>query len=167
MKAILKQAALAALVGTIPLVVAAHGDKKDGHSEANKIDYAHAEQHPFGRASDPAKARHTIAVSMSDQMRFTPSQIEVERGETVRILVKNEGKIMHELVLGTDETLQEHAEMMKKFPGMEHDEPHMAHVPPGKEQVMGWQFSDAGTFSFGCLVPGHFDAGMKGTIVVR
>ena len=100
-------------------------------------------------------------------MRFTPSQLKVERGETVRLVVKNDGKLKHELVLGTDSSLKKHAEMMKKFPGMEHEEPHMAHVSPGEEYVMGWQFTDAGTFAFGCLVPGHFDAGMKGTIVVR
>ena len=167
MKATLKKAATVALLGSLPFVVAAHGSKDDGHGKAKKINYGQAEQHPFGRVSDPAKAHQTISVSMSDQMSFTPSKIKVKRGETVRIVVKNEGKLMHELVLGTDETLHAHAEMMKKFPGMEHDEPHMAHVPPGKEQVMGWQFTDAGTFSFGCLIPGHFDAGMKGTIVVR
>ena len=164
----LKHAAVVAIFSSLPFVATAHGSKKeDGHDEAKKIDYSHAEQHPFGRASDPAKAKRTITVDMSDQMRFTPDKLEVNRGDTVRIVVRNGGKINHEMVLGTDQTLHEHAEVMKKFPGMEHEEPYMAHVDPGKEYVMGWQFTDAGTFSFGCLIPGHFDAGMKGTIVVR
>ena len=164
----LKHAASVALLSTLPLITYAHGTKKeDGHDDAKKIDYSHAEQHPFGRASDPAKAKRTITVDMSDQMRFTPDKLEVNRGDTVRIVVRNLGKINHEMVLGTDATLHEHAEVMKKFPGMEHEEPYMAHVDPGKEYVMGWQFTDAGTFSFGCLIPGHFDAGMKGTVVVR
>ena len=166
MNTTLKQAAIAAILGSLPFVVAA-GSSEHGHGEGKKIDYSHAEQHPFGRASDPTTAHHTITVSMSDQMRFTPSQLKVERGETVRLVAKNDGKLKHELVLGTDSSLKKHAEMMKKFPGMEHEEPHMAHVSPGEEYVMGWQFTDAGTFAFGCLVPGHFDAGMKGTIVVR
>ena len=167
MKTTLRHAALLSLLSALPFVATAHGDKKDGHSEAKKIDYTKTEQHSFGRASDPAKAKRTITIDMSDQMRFTPDKLEVNRGDTVRIVVKNGGKLMHELVLGTEETLNEHAELMKKFPGMEHDEPYMAHVAPGKEMTMGWQFTDAGTFSFGCLIPGHYDAGMKGTVVVR
>jgi len=99
-------------------------------------------------------------------MRFTPSTLEVKAGDVVRFVVKNEGQLQHEFVLGTPESLSEHAVMMKKFPNMEHDEPYMAHVDPGKEMEIIWLFSNAGTFEFGCLLPGHFDAGMKGTITV-
>ncbi len=166
MKTTLKHAALAGVLGTLPFFVAAHGGKKDD-DEAEKIDYSSAEQHPFGRASNPAKAKRTITVGMSDQMRFTPDKLEVSRGDTVRFVIKNGGKINHEMVLGTNDTLNKHSVVMKKFPGMEHQEPYMAHVDPGKEYVMGWEFTEAGTFAFGCLIPGHFDAGMKGTIAVR
>ncbi|NKC16730.1 MAG: hypothetical protein GKR94_32415 [Gammaproteobacteria bacterium] len=152
----------------LPTALLAHGNKNDGHQEkARTIDYSKAEKHVFGQAADPAKAAQTITVDMSDQMRFTPNRIAARRGEIIRIVVRNKGQLLHELVLGTEGTLNEHAELMKKFPGMEHDEPHMAHVAPGKEQIMGWKFTQAGTFSFGCLIPGHYDAGMKGTITVR
>ena len=50
---------------------------------------------------------------------------------------------------------------------MEHDEPHMAHVAPGKSGVMGWQFTQAGESFYGCLIPGHFDAGMIGKVTVK
>jgi uncharacterized cupredoxin-like copper-binding protein len=130
-------------------------------------DYSKAEEMPFGKAADPAKAKTTIAVEMGDAMRFTPAQITVKRGQTVRFVVKNNGKLAHEMVLGTMKELQEHAEMMKKHPGMEHDEPHMLHVAPGKTGEMGWRFTRAGEYFYGCLVPGHFDAGMKGTINVK
>ena len=70
-------------------------------------------------------------------------------------------------MLGTPETLAEHAELMKKFPNMEHAEPYMAHVQPGETMEMIWEFSKAGEFAFGCLIPGHFDAGMKGTVIVE
>jgi uncharacterized cupredoxin-like copper-binding protein len=50
---------------------------------------------------------------------------------------------------------------------MEHDEPYMAHVAPGKTDTIVWQFTRAGEFHFGCLVPGHFEAGMVGTITVK
>ena len=84
---------------------------------------------------------------MTDQMRFYPADITVKRGEVVRFVPINKGQVMHEMVLGTMDELKKHAAMMKKHPGMKHDEPHMAHVPPGKQGVVGWQFTHAGSFS--------------------
>jgi uncharacterized cupredoxin-like copper-binding protein len=104
---------------------------------------------------------------MSDTMRFNPAQLVVRQGETVRFVVRNSGKTFHELVLGTLQQLQEHAELMRKHPGMEHDEPYMAHVAPGKTERIVWQFTKAGEFFYGCLVPGHFESGMIGKIAVR
>jgi len=130
------------------------------------FDYSRAEEMPFGKAADPAKAKRTVKVAMGDTMRFTPARITVKRGETVRFVVNNDGKLMHEMVLGTRAELEAHAEMMRKHPGMEHDEPYMLHVPPGKSGQMGWRFTKAGEFLYGCLVPGHFEAGMVGTIIV-
>ncbi len=100
-------------------------------------------------------------------MRFTPNVIKVKQGEVIKFVHSNVGQIMHEFVLGTPESLAEHAEMMKKFPGMEHEEPYMAHVAPGKTGVIVWQFNKSGKFAFGCLIPGHYDAGMKGSIIVE
>ena len=74
---------------------------------------------------------------------------------------------MHEIVLGTLKELKEHAQLMKKHPGMEHDEPHMAHVAPGKTERVVWQFTQPGEFYYGCLIPGHFEAGMIGQVVVK
>ena len=141
----------------------AHGEKP----HAAKIDYTKAEQHPFGIAADPKKAARTMRVDMADTMRFTPAEVKVKRGEAVRFVITNKGKQMHEMVLGTMDELKKHAELMKKHPGMEHDEPHMAHVPPGKTAEMGWRFNKAGTFYYGCLLPGHFEAGMIGKVVVE
>ena len=120
----------------------------------------------FGQTGDPRKAKRTVKVDMSDAMRFAPAEISVKRGETVRFVVTNSGKQMHEMVLGTMKELKEHAEMMKKHPGMEHDEPYMAHVQPGKKAEIVWQFTNAGEFHYGCLIPGHFDAGMVGKVRV-
>ena len=129
-------------------------------------DYSKAEEMPFGKAADPRKAKRVINVEMSDTMRFTPAGLTVRRGDTVRFMAKNTGTLMHEMVLGTKKDLAEHAEAMKKHPEMEHDEPHMLHVAPGKSGEMGWRFTKAGEFFYGCLVPGHFEAGMVGTIRV-
>jgi uncharacterized cupredoxin-like copper-binding protein len=154
---------LAVALGFAPLVVA-----HDGKAGAPKaVDYAKAEATPVGIAADPRKARRAIRVEMSAAMRFAPSEIEVRRGETVRFVAANKGQVLHEMVLGTMEDLQKHAALMKKLPGMEHDEPHMAHVAPGKSGEIGWRFTRAGTYYFGCLISGHFEAGMVGKVTVK
>jgi uncharacterized cupredoxin-like copper-binding protein len=80
--------------------------------------------------------------------------------------VQNNGKQMHEFVIGTKAENAKHAELMIKFPNMEHDEPYMAHVPPGKTGEIVWTFNRAGSFEFACLIAGHYGAGMVGTINV-
>ena len=122
---------------------------------------------PFGRQGDPRKVSRTIAIDMGDNMRFTPSALSVKRGETVRLKVSNRGQLLHELVLGTEDALKAHAEAMKKHPGMVHDDPSMVHVAAGATGEIVWQFHRAGEFAFACLLPGHFEAGMTGKVVVR
>ena len=91
----------------------------------------------------------------------------MKKGETVKFVVTNSGKVLHEMVLGTTQALKEHAELMKKFPEMEHADPNMAHVKPGKTGEIVWQFTEAGDFQFACLQPGHFEAGMVGKVAVK
>ena len=144
----------------LPLGTAwAHGDAKPKSATVVK------EQKPWGIAG-ASKGARTIATRMLDTMRFQPERIEVREGETVRLAVRNGGKVLHELVLGTPQELAAHAELMKKHPGMEHDEPYMAHVSAGQHGQIVWNFNRPGTFQFACLIPGHFEAGMVGTIVV-
>ena len=124
------------------------------------------EQKAWGIAGDAKDAARTITLDMSDDMRFTPNHFEVKRGETVRLRVVNKGQVMHEVVLGTKSSLDEHAQMMLKHPGMEHDEPYMAHVAPGKSEDLVWTFNRAGSFEFACLIAGHYQAGMTGQFTV-
>lgn len=126
-----------------------------------------AEQKDWGIAGQARQVQRTITLNMTDAMRFTPDRIAVRQGETVRLRVRNSGQVMHELVIGTPQELAAHAEMMRKHPGMEHDEPYMTHVAPGKTGEIIWTFNRAGEFEFACLIAGHFQAGMKGTITVR
>jgi uncharacterized cupredoxin-like copper-binding protein len=146
--------------------VCAHGDKAHA-TGTSKFDAAKVEDTPFGRQGDPSKATRAIRIDMADTMRFTPSRITVRRGETVRLVATNKGQVLHEMVLGTADELRKHAEMMKTFPDMEHDEPHMAHVKPGKTGEIVWQFTQPGEFQFACLIPGHFEAGMVGIVAVK
>jgi uncharacterized cupredoxin-like copper-binding protein len=139
----------------------AHDEKERSRGTVKK------EQKPWGIAGDAKRVKRSIAVGMTDDMRFTPDKIEVPQGETVRFTLKNNGKLMHEFVIGTKKELDEHAALMGKFPNMEHDEPYMAHVPPGKTGEVIWNFNRAGDFDFACLIAGHYQAGMVGTIKVN
>lgn len=121
----------------------------------------------FGKPGDPAKVSRTVAVDMTDAMRFTPGNISVKKGETIRFVVKNSGQLKHEMVLGTAKEMREHAELMKRFPEMEHADPNQLSLEAGKTGELIWQFTRAGTFDFACLQPGHFDAGMHGKIAVK
>ena len=139
------------------------------HSEQNTAQPSAAvvkEQKPWGIAGDRERVSRTIEIGMSDQMRFSPDQLEVKQGETIRFVLRNEGTMLHEFVLGTRTELDAHAAMMVKFPGMEHDEPYMAHVGPGQGGEMIWTFNQAGDFEFACLIAGHYQAGMVGRIRV-
>ena len=124
------------------------------------------EQKDWGIAGDAKSAKRTIALSMNDNMRFTPDAITVKQGETIRFVVSNQGNQLHEMVIGTKKELDAHAALMVKFPKMEHDEPYLAHVAAGKSQNMIWTFNRAGEFEFACLIAGHYQAGMVGKISV-
>lgn len=157
-------AAMALALGLIAPLASAHsGNTHDKDKTATAIS---TEEKAFGKQGDPKKVTRTITIDMNDTMRFGPSDITVKQGETIRFVVKNSGKMMHEMVLGTMAELKEHGEMMRKNPGMEHDEPYMTHVSPGKKEEMVWQFTKAGEFHYACLVAGHFEAGMIGKIKV-
>lgn len=121
---------------------------------------------PFGRPGDPARINRTVRLEMGDNMRFSPASLSVRRGETLRLIVVNKGRLMHELVLGRRQDLQNHAEQMRRHPDMEHEAPYMAHVRPGEQGEIVWQFDQPGEFQFACLVPGHFEAGMVGRMRV-
>ena len=164
----------------------AHGES--GHGKPKPFDATKVEEKPFGRAGDPKAAKRVIRIGMNDRMQFVaapahgarrsdvapgtaphamPADLVVKRGETVRFIVQNDGKVMHEMVIGSLTELKEHAELMRKFPNMEHDEPYMAHVPPGKTGEIVWQFTKVGEFHYACLIPGHMEAGMIAKITVQ
>ena len=168
----------AAVVAALPLMAQAAGDhgahdaakpgatSADGHSGMAGMKHdSHAS--PAGQGGDPAKVTRTISVEMNDTMRFTPEKISVKAGETVRFFVVNKGKVPHEMVIGMPDEIEEHAAMMKKMPGMVHKEANQITLDPGKRGGIVWQFAKAGDVSFACLVPGHKEAGMVGTIKVN
>lgn len=151
------------LLGTASSAVA-HSESRHGTAPQEA---AASEEYAFGRAGDPKMAARTVHIDMSDRMRFTPARLTIRQGETVRFALRNGGRVMHEMVIGTQKDLKEHAALMRKYPTMKHDDPFGAHVAPGKTGTIVWQFTKAGNFQFGCLEPGHFEAGMVGQITVQ
>jgi uncharacterized cupredoxin-like copper-binding protein len=139
----------------------AHGDRK--HAPAAETV---AEQTAWGIAGKAAQVNRTLAIDMTDAMRFTPDRLVVQEGDTLRFVVRNRGRMLHEMVIGTPAELAKHAALMARFPNMEHDEAYMVHVDPGKTGEIVWTFNRAGSFEFACLIAGHYEAGMRGTITV-
>lgn len=119
----------------------------------------------IGRAGNPAKVDRVVEIAASEY-RFSPARVSVRRGETIRFVVRNEGRLAHEMVLGSAAELKEHAALMRRFPNMEHDEPNQVRVAPGKSGEIVWQFTRSGVVDFACLIPGHMEAGMTGAVKV-
>lgn len=155
------QIALAAALAA-PLGAWAGPGHVDGHG-------AHGGSHASaaGQPGDPAKVSRTVEVQMDDTMRFTPSQVQVKAGETIRFMVVNKGKLPHEMVLGSMKELEEHAEMMRKMPDMKHAEANQVSLGPGQRGGIVWTFDTPGNVAFACLIPGHKEAGMVGQVAVQ
>ena len=162
----MNKSTLAALAAACALAFAGSAIAHENHGAKKASADVKKEQKPWGIAGDAKDAKRTIEIAMTDDMRFTPSNIEVKQGETVKFVVRNKGKVLHEMVIGDKKTLDEHAALMAKFPNMEHDEPYMSHVAAGQEGTLVWNFNRAGDFDFACLIPGHYQAGMVGKIKV-
>jgi uncharacterized cupredoxin-like copper-binding protein len=133
---------------------------------------AHEERATFsaGEPGNPKKPARVVLVTMREgdgKMMFVPDKVEIKRGEQIRFTLTNTGRLEHEFVLATTEENLKHAEEMKKNPDMEHDDPNGKRVAPTKKAEIVWRFSKAGTFEYGCLIPGHREAGMTGTIIVK
>jgi uncharacterized cupredoxin-like copper-binding protein len=124
------------------------------------------QKYSAGEPGNAKKPSRTIEVKMSE-MEYTPSRIEVKRGEQIRFLIRNVGKEDHEFLLATTEENLKHAEMMKKHPHMEHDEPNAVRLAPNKSAEILWRFTKPGTFEYSCLIPDHRDYGMIGRVMVK
>jgi uncharacterized cupredoxin-like copper-binding protein len=131
---------------------------------------AHDAKFSAGTPGDPKKPSRTIEIAMREEYGlqiFEPKRIEVKRGEQIRFVLRNEGKNDHEFMLATTKENLKHAEVMRKHPNMEHDDPNGITLKPGKNGELLWRFTKRGTFEYACLFPGHREDGMHGTIVVK
>jgi uncharacterized cupredoxin-like copper-binding protein len=123
-----------------------------------------------GEPGNPKRPMRLVPVTMREvdgKMRFFPDRLEVRRGEQVKFVLSNTGLLDHEFVLATKDENEKHAEEMKKNPEMEHDDPNAKRLAPKKTSEILWKFTKTGEFEFGCLIPGHREAGMIGTVIVK
>jgi len=133
--------------------------------------HSHGSEYSPGQPGDPKKPARTVLVTMKEtpegKMIYIPAKVDVKRGEQIRFIITNAGEIPHEFVLASEADNLKHAEMMKKNPEMEHDDPNSKTIQPKKKAEIVWRFSKAGAFEFACLIPGHREAGMIGNIAVK
>jgi uncharacterized cupredoxin-like copper-binding protein len=133
---------------------------------------AHSDGHGFaaGEPGDPKRLHRVVEITMSEgpgNMTYSPSRIEVRKGEQVRFVLRNTGDLSHEFLLDSFENNAKHKIAMEKNPEMEHDDPNGKRVEPKASSEILWRFTKAGTFEFACLIPGHYESGMKGVVVVK
>jgi uncharacterized cupredoxin-like copper-binding protein len=99
-------------------------------------------------------------------MAYEPSRIEVKKGEQIKFMITNTGGLAHEFLLDSMEHNAKHKIEMKKNPEMEHDDPNGKRRELKMTAEILWKFDKEGTFEFACLIPGHYEAGMHGIVVV-
>ena len=138
---------------------------------AGDHDGGHGDEMAVGMPGDAAEIDRTVEVSMIEtenaEMLFEPADMAFEAGETVRFVITNTGYLEHEFVLDTMEENAEHKALMEEFPEMEHDDPNAIRLEPGETGEIVWTFANDGTFEYACLIPGHYESGMHGPLVVN
>lgn len=120
----------------------------------------------LGEPGEVSSADRTIHITANDQLKFDPNMVSVTVSETVTFEIENTGRVDHEFVLGSAAFQEEHEQEMMQSPGMEMNEPNEVTIPAGTTASLAWQFTTAGSVEYGCHEPGHFAAGMVGTITV-
>lgn len=95
--------------------------------------------------------------------RFTPEVATVRAGTTVRLVVRNEDPIDHELIVGDGEVHRRHESGTEPHHG---DVPGEVSVPAGTTASTTFRFDTPGDVVFACHLPGHFAYGMRGVVRV-
>ena len=146
----------------------AAGSDDHGHSKEKSTEGHDDGGHKMSAVGMPAKtgdATKTITVDLLDTMKFNFSYLDdIKKGDIVKFVVMNKGKITHEFGIGSIEEQTAHRKMMQSMPGMKHEDGATVSVEPGKSKEIVWQFMGDSTVQFACNVPGHFEAGMHAVV---
>lgn len=156
------------LVVTLSFLLAAcGGGGHDSHSDPSG--HAGGSQHEGEVPGSPASASEAdrrVEVVASDDLSFDPALIEVDPGDVVTFVVRNEGRTEHEFVLGDADYQTMHEEEMRGSDGHSEGTENAVTVAPGSTATLTWRFSETGDVLYGCHVAGHYDGGMVGTVEV-
>lgn len=138
-------------------------------------------------AAGPVEAgqRQRVTVVM-DEYSFSPSTLTLPAGNRVEITLVNQGRLPHEfMVYPADPSMpmerramHEWVEENSMFKGVEvtvevegntisAGELVEVVVKPGGSVTLRFVPTRAGTFEFACLIPGHYEQGQKGRLVVK
>ncbi len=123
-----------------------------------------------GEPGDPKEASRVVTIELREgvgQMSYAPDKVVVSAGDQIRFVLKNVGDLDHEFLLDSVANNAEHKGAMQKNPEMEHADPNGARIKPKTTAEILWRFTKKGTFEFACLIPGHYEAGMRGVVEVR
>lgn len=144
-----------------------------GHHEEGMGDHDHgAAAFPFGHPSPDAKPDREVHITALDTMRFEPSTITVKAGSVVKLVVTNQGKIAHSWSLDTVQGQKEHEAGMRNVPMSEmmthmDGEPNGFVLEPGETKTLVWVFTSGTGVQYACHLPGHYPAGMYGTVRIE
>jgi uncharacterized cupredoxin-like copper-binding protein len=130
----------------------------------------HGQSFSAGEPGNPKKLAKVVQVTMGEsdeKMLFLPARLEVRKGDQIKFVLRNNGELDHEFVLASMAENLKHAEAMKTHPDMAHEAPNGRQLAAKKTGELVWKFTKAGEFEYACLIPGHREAGMTGTIVVK
>ena len=148
-----------------------------------------ASMNMIGEKGDPKNIDRTIEIKMYDNY-YEPNLIKVKKGETIKFIVQNLGEMVHEYNIATKEMhikhqpemqkLMEHGillvdkidmvkmkEMSKKDHSLSHSHSNSIMLEPKKTGVIIWKFSKDINLEIACNVPGHYESGMVGKIVLK
>ncbi|MEX2394121.1 MAG: plastocyanin/azurin family copper-binding protein [Actinomycetota bacterium] len=113
------------------------------------------------RSAVPADREVTLSITHS---RFSLDELHVERGQRVRFVVSNTDPIDHELIVGDMASQIRHERGTEPSHGERDGE---VTIPLFDRRETSYTFRRPGTYWFGCHLPGHWDYGMVGKVIVR
>ena len=143
----------------------------------------------IGEKGDPNKVDRTINIKMYDNY-YEPNIVMVKKGETIKFIVQNLGEMVHEYNIATKEMHIKHQpemqklvdheillvdkididkmkKMSKKDHSLSHSHSNSVMLEPKKTGEIVWKFSKKLTLEMACNIPGHYETGMIGQIIVE
>jgi uncharacterized cupredoxin-like copper-binding protein len=93
--------------------------------------------------------------------KFSPTDVRVRPGATVRFVVHNLDPIGHELIVGDDGVQERHEVGTEPWHG---DRPGEVSVPARSTRSTTFTLPLTGSVQFGCHLPGHWNYGMRGAL---